>query len=105
MSRYLEQVLAIDASELRARDVRADLRPRARRRPSEIVGRDAKDYEVGGGQTLRIAQVETVGQGLHERRDELLTALDDVREREGHVLAALMVTDIVAQGHGALRLR
>jgi manganese-dependent inorganic pyrophosphatase len=63
----------------------------------QIVGRDAKLYEVGGGNTLRIAQVETVGPGLQERRDELLSALDDVRQREGHMLAALMVTDIVAK--------
>ena len=30
----------------------------------DIVARDAKDYDAGGGQTLRIAQVETVGQTL-----------------------------------------
>jgi manganese-dependent inorganic pyrophosphatase len=42
--------------------------------------------------------VETVGQDLAERRDELLSALDGVREREGHVLVALMVTDIMGKG-------
>jgi manganese-dependent inorganic pyrophosphatase len=62
----------------------------------EIVRRDAKDYEAGG-HTLRIAQVETVGKDLHERSDELLGALDDVREREGHALVALMVTDIMGK--------
>jgi manganese-dependent inorganic pyrophosphatase len=64
----------------------------------EIVARDAKEYDAGAGQTLRIAQVETVGQTLEERRDELLQALDDVREREGHAIVALMVTDIMSKG-------
>ena len=50
--------------------------------PAEaIVARDAKEYEGAGGQTLVIAQVETVGQGLRERRDELLAALDAERKR------------------------
>ena len=40
-----------------------------------------------------------------ERRDELLAALDAARERSGHAIVALMVTDILAQGHGAVRVR
>ena len=64
----------------------------------EIVRRDAKDYDAGDGQTLRIAQVETVGETLHERQAELIDALDAVREREGHAVVALMVTDIMAKG-------
>jgi manganese-dependent inorganic pyrophosphatase len=63
----------------------------------EIVRRDAKEYDAGA-HTLRIAQVETVGQDLDERRDELIGALDAVREKEGHALVALMVTDILAKG-------
>ena len=47
---------------------------------------------------MRIAQVETVGQDLGERRDELIGALDAVREKEGHALVALMVTDIMGKG-------
>ena len=62
----------------------------------EIVKRDAKDYEAGG-HSLRIAQVETVGQDLGERREELVDALDAVRQREGHALVALMVTDIMGK--------
>ena len=96
---YLERVLALDADGVRARDVRG-APPTSRDVPAEeIVARDAKEYEVGGGQTLAIAQVETVGQGLLERRDELLEAM---RRRcasaSGHVLYALMVTDILAKG-------
>ena len=72
----------------------------------EIVGRDAKEYDAGGGQTLAIAQVETVGQGLRERAaTSCCEALDAVREREGHALAALMVTDIMGKGTDALRVR
>ena len=62
-----------------------------------IVTRDAKEYEVEGGQTIAIAQVETVGQGLDERRDELLEAMREARERRGYALFALMVTDILAK--------
>ena len=46
---------------------------------------------------LRIAQVETVGETLAERRDELLLALERERERRGAIVVALMVTDIMAK--------
>jgi manganese-dependent inorganic pyrophosphatase len=94
---YLESVLATDGSAF-GREMFEQTSDLERVPAEQIVGRDAKLYEVGGGNTLRIAQVETVGPGLQERRDELLAALDDVRRREGHVLTALMVTDIVAKG-------
>jgi manganese-dependent inorganic pyrophosphatase len=94
---YLESVLAIDGSAF-GREMFEQTSDLERVPAEQIVGRDAKLYEVGGGDTLRIAQVETVGPRLQERRDELLAALDDVRRREGHVLTALMVTDILAKG-------
>jgi manganese-dependent inorganic pyrophosphatase len=93
---YLEQVLALDATEF-GRAMFESTSDLTRVPAAEIVGRDAKDYEAGGN-TLRIAQVETVGQDLGERRDELLGALDAVREREGHAVVALMVTDIIGKG-------
>lgn len=93
---YLEQVLATDGSAF-GRAMFEETSDLERVPAEQIVGRDAKEYDIGGS-TLRIAQVETVGQRLAERRDELLAALDAVRERDGHVLAALMVTDIVAHG-------
>ena len=65
---------------------------------AEIIKRDAKEYEAGGGQTLCIAQVETVGRSLLERKDELLTALGEERERRDYSVFALMVTDIVTKG-------
>jgi manganese-dependent inorganic pyrophosphatase len=94
---YLEQVLALDATEF-GREMFERTSDLTRVAAEDVVARDAKDYDAGGGQTLRIAQVETVGQTLSERRDELLRALDAVREREGHAIVALMVTDIMSKG-------
>jgi manganese-dependent inorganic pyrophosphatase len=94
---YLERVLALDATEF-GREMferTSDLTSVA---AEDIVSRDAKEYDAGGGQTLRIAQVETVGETLRERTDELVRALDAVREREGHAVVALMVTDIMSKG-------
>jgi manganese-dependent inorganic pyrophosphatase len=93
---YLEQVLALDAIEF-GREMFESTSDLTRVPAEEIVARDAKEYDAGGGQTLRIAQVETVGQFLRERQAELLGALDAVREREGHTIVALMVTDIMSQ--------
>jgi manganese-dependent inorganic pyrophosphatase len=93
---YLERVLAIDATRF-GREMFEHTSDLARVPAEEIVERDAKDYDAGG-HTLRIAQVETVGKDLGDRREELLHALDAVREREGHSLVALMVTDILSKG-------
>jgi manganese-dependent inorganic pyrophosphatase len=93
---YLEQVLALDAIEF-GREMFERTSDLTRVPAEEIVARDAKEYDAGGGQTLRIAQVETVGQFLREREAELLEALDAVREREGHTIVALMVTDIMSK--------
>jgi manganese-dependent inorganic pyrophosphatase len=93
---YLEQVLAIDATRF-GREMFENTSDLERVPADEIVRRDAKDYDAGG-HTLRIAQVETVGKDLRERRDELIGALDAVRERDGLALVALMVTDILAKG-------
>jgi manganese-dependent inorganic pyrophosphatase len=93
---YLEQVLALDATAF-GREMFENTSDLAHVPADEIVARDAKDYDAGG-HTLRIAQVETVGKDLRDRRDELIGALDAVREREGHALVALMVTDIMGKG-------
>ena len=94
---YLEQVLALDATAF-GREMFEETSDLERVPAEEIVSRDAKEYDAGNGTTLRIAQVETVGPGLQERHDELMSALDAMREREGLVMAALMVTDIMAKG-------
>jgi manganese-dependent inorganic pyrophosphatase len=93
---YLEQVLALDATQF-GREMFERTTDLTQVAAEEIVRRDVKQYDAGGGQTLRIAQVETVGKGLSERRAELMDALDALRKHEGDTLAALMVTDILAK--------
>jgi manganese-dependent inorganic pyrophosphatase len=94
---YLEQVLALDATEF-GREMFERTSDLTSVPAEDIVARDAKDYDAGGGQTVRIAQVETVGESLRDRADELLQALAAVRERDGHSVAALMVTDVMSRG-------
>jgi manganese-dependent inorganic pyrophosphatase len=94
---YLERVLAVDAGQL-GREMFERTADVSQVPASEILARDTKEYEVGAGQTISIAQVETVGDVLLERKSELLEALHSLRERQGHVLSALMVTDIIAKG-------
>ncbi|HWK30075.1 MAG TPA: putative manganese-dependent inorganic diphosphatase [Solirubrobacter sp.] len=93
---YLERVLALDGLSLGREmfEATSDLEGVS---ADAIVARDAKEYETGGGHTIAIAQVETVGQGLGERHDELLAAIRAAREKRGYALYALMVTDILAK--------
>jgi manganese-dependent inorganic pyrophosphatase len=89
-------VLAVDA-EAFGREMFERTSNLSRVPVEEIVARDAKEYDAGT-QRLRIAQVETVGEDLSDRQDDLLQALDAMRERERLAIAALMVTDIIAKG-------
>ena len=79
---YLERVLDVDATGF-GREMFEHTSDLSRLSAEDIVTRDAKDYNAGGDQTLRIAQVETVGTTLGERRVELLAALEAARERSG----------------------
>jgi manganese-dependent inorganic pyrophosphatase len=94
---YLERVLALDAIEFGSAmfEETSDV---SELPADEILSRDAKVYEAPGGQTICIAQVETVGRSLLDRRDELVAALAAGRERKGYSVFALMVTDIVTKG-------
>jgi len=93
---YLQRVLALDPMEL-GREMFTATSDLAGVPADAIVARDAKEYEVSSGQTIAIAQVETVGQGLDDRREELQEAMREAREKRGHALYALMVTDILAK--------
>jgi manganese-dependent inorganic pyrophosphatase len=93
---YLERVLAIDATEF-GRDMFESTSDVSEVGAEQIVTRDAKEYPVGDGQSICISQIETVGDAVLARRDELLTALERMREGRGYLLSALMVTDIVAK--------
>jgi len=59
-----------------------------------LLARDHKEYEVNEG-LVGISQVETAGSVLDERIGELLEALRTQHARNGHVISALMVTDIL----------
>ena len=101
---YLERVLALDATEF-GREMFERTSDVSEVDAEEIVTRDAKEYAVGDGQSLVIAQIETVGDAVLERRDEILDELAELREARGHVLYALMVTDIIGQGDEDARRR
>ena len=94
---FLEKALSVDAMEFGGEmfEAGSDVTGVS---AADIVGRDAKEYALAGGETIAIAQIEVVGKGLLERADELSKALEELRERNGHVLAALMVTDILSKG-------
>ena len=93
---YLEQLLALDAQEFgremfeRSSDV-ADVSA------SDLVRRDLKEYELDNGKMLTVAQIETVGRAVFERAGELRAAAERRRARHGHVLFAVMLTDILSR--------
>jgi manganese-dependent inorganic pyrophosphatase len=94
---HLERIVSVDAQEF-GREMFTETSDVSHLPADEIVAHDLKDYEVGTGRTISIAQLETVGDSVLGRRDELLEALGALREREGHALSALMLTDILAKG-------
>ena len=94
---YLERVLAVDAAAL-GREMFESTSDVSGLSAEEIVTRDAKRYQVRGGQEICIAQVEVVGNALMERTDELLEALRRAREDRDLALYALMITDVMDKG-------
>jgi manganese-dependent inorganic pyrophosphatase len=93
---YLERVLALDATAF-GREMFQQTSDVSRVDADDIVRRDAKEYEVSEGRRICIAQIETVGLGILGRRDELLEALQRLRDAKDYLLYALMVTDILEQ--------
>jgi manganese-dependent inorganic pyrophosphatase len=94
---YLERALAVDAREL-GREMFVSTTDVSGISAEQIITQDAKRYQIRGGQTISIAQVEVVGKALLERRDELLQALRRERENKELALCALMVTDVLEHG-------
>jgi manganese-dependent inorganic pyrophosphatase len=95
--KYLEGMLGLDAQEFGKRmfEASSDVSDLS---AEEIVNRDAKEYGTSTEDKMSISQVETVGTGILDRRDELLEALEDLRSRNNYLFSALMVTDIIAGG-------
>ncbi|HWI22565.1 MAG TPA: putative manganese-dependent inorganic diphosphatase [Baekduia sp.] len=94
---YLESILGLDAVAF-GQEMFGSTSDTSMTPAKDIVSGDAKAYQLATGQSLCIAQVETVGNSLIERSDELLEAMHAARESGGHAVYALMVTDIVAKG-------
>jgi manganese-dependent inorganic pyrophosphatase len=94
---YLERVLALDAQQM-GREMFEATADVSEVSAEEIITRDAKQYQVTGGHPISIAQIEVVGKGLLERKDELLEAMRRERERRGFQLYVLMITDVLTKG-------
>src|ERR687893_634719 len=94
---YLEDLLDLDANEFGTEmfETSSDVSGLS---AEEIVNRDAKEYGTSSGGKVSVSQIETVGTGLLERKDELLDALEELRDDNGYLFSALMVTDITEGG-------
>jgi manganese-dependent inorganic pyrophosphatase len=95
--KYLEGMLDLDAREFGTQmfEASSDVSGLS---AEEIVHRDAKEYGTSTGDKMSVSQIETVGAGLLERKEELLEALEDLRAANDYLFAALMVTDIIGGG-------
>ncbi|HWF54424.1 MAG TPA: putative manganese-dependent inorganic diphosphatase [Solirubrobacteraceae bacterium] len=94
---YLERVLALDARQF-GREMFEQTSDVSEVSAAAIVTRDAKRYHLSSGNEICIAQVEVVGKGLLERKQELLDAMQAERESKGLQIYALMVTDVITKG-------
>ena len=94
---YLEALLELDANEFGTEmfETSSDVTDLS---ADEIVNRDAKEYGTSSGDKVSVSQIETVGTGLLERKDELIEALEKLRDENGYLFSALMVTDITEGG-------
>ena len=95
--RYLEEFLGVEAEKfgMEMFEASSDVSGLT---PEQIVDRDLKEYGTDSGERMSVSQIETVGTGLLERKEELMEALERVRDKNGYLFAALMVTDIIGQG-------
>jgi manganese-dependent inorganic pyrophosphatase len=97
VAQYMERVLAIDATGL-GREMFEATADVSNVSAEELISRDAKEYQIGSGQTICIAQVEVVGKNLLERRPELLEVMRREREKRHLHLYALMITNVLSKG-------
>jgi manganese-dependent inorganic pyrophosphatase len=90
---WLEKYLGLDAKQW-GREMFESGSDAADAPAEALLGRDSKEYETADG-PMCIAQVETAGKVLVDRLGELRDALQAQHDKNGHVLSALMVTDIL----------
>ncbi|HZC18408.1 MAG TPA: DHHA2 domain-containing protein, partial [Rubrobacteraceae bacterium] len=100
-ARYLEGLLDLDAETFGVEmfEASSDVSGLS---AEEIVDRDRKEYGLSSGDKMCVCQIETVGTGLLERKGDLLDALERIRQENGYLFAALMITDIVSKGTSLL---
>jgi manganese-dependent inorganic pyrophosphatase len=91
--RYLAEFLEVDAEEF-GREMFESGSDAADASVESLLTRDLKEYETTEGPVC-IAQVETAGTILVDRLGELRDALQTQHDKNGHVLSALMITDIL----------
>jgi manganese-dependent inorganic pyrophosphatase len=91
--RWLEDFLDLGAEEF-GREMFESGSDAADASVESLLARDHKEYETAEG-PMSIAQVETAGRVLANRLGELREALQAQHDKNGHVLSALMVTDIL----------
>jgi manganese-dependent inorganic pyrophosphatase len=91
--KWLEQFLDVSAEEW-GREMFESGSDAADASVESLLSRDSKEYETAEG-PMCIAQVETAGKVLADRLGELRDALRAQHDKNGHVLSALMVTDIL----------
>ncbi|HWH95828.1 MAG TPA: putative manganese-dependent inorganic diphosphatase [Baekduia sp.] len=91
--RYLAGLLDLDAWEF-GREMFESGSDAADASVESLLARDSKEYETAEG-PMCIAQIETAGTVLADRLGELREALQAQHDRDGHVLSALMITDIL----------
>jgi manganese-dependent inorganic pyrophosphatase len=94
---YLERVLALDAQAF-GREMFEQTSDVSGISAEDLLSRDTKSYQSGSGRPFLVAQVEVVGKGLMERKDELLQVMRRERSNQGLLLYALMVTDVLSKG-------
>lgn len=95
--KYLEELLDLDATRfgMEMFEASSDVSGLS---AEEIVNRDAKEYRTSTGDKMSVSQIETVGTGLSERKEDLIEALEELRSRNDYIFSALMVTDIIEGG-------
>jgi manganese-dependent inorganic pyrophosphatase len=94
--KHLEEFLGVDAGEF-GMEMFESTSDVSQLSPEKLISRDSKEYRLAAGE-ICIAQVETVGSGLLERKDELLEEMERARQSKGYLLYALMITDIAERG-------
>jgi manganese-dependent inorganic pyrophosphatase len=90
---FLAGYLEVDAEEF-GREMFESGSDAADASVDSLLSRDSKEYETADG-PMSIAQIETAGKILSGRLGELREALQQQHDKNGHVLSALMVTDIL----------